>query len=143
MAVPSRYCLGGVVLEAGTESGYTCTSGTESGTESGYTCTSFGWDAFDAFTQHDVQELDRVLCDNLEVRHTQTHRHTERETHTQTQTQTQTQTHTERHAELDRVLCAQQKTAAKSNPAAGFPVHFVPGTRLFWAAAESSGISLG
>ena len=27
---------------------------------------SFGWDALDAFTQHDVQELDRVLCDNLE-----------------------------------------------------------------------------
>ena len=27
---------------------------------------SFGWDAIDAFTQHDVQELDRVLCDNLE-----------------------------------------------------------------------------
>jgi ubiquitin carboxyl-terminal hydrolase 7 len=27
---------------------------------------SFGWDALDAFTQHDVQELGRVLCDNLE-----------------------------------------------------------------------------
>jgi ubiquitin carboxyl-terminal hydrolase 7 len=27
---------------------------------------SFGWDAYDAFTQHDVQELNRVLCDNLE-----------------------------------------------------------------------------
>mmetsp|Transcript_31511 Transcript_31511/g.77222 ORF Transcript_31511/g.77222 Transcript_31511/m.77222 type:complete len:1170 (-) Transcript_31511:337-3846(-) len=27
---------------------------------------SFGWDSYDAFTQHDVQELDRVLCDNLE-----------------------------------------------------------------------------
>lgn len=27
---------------------------------------SFGWDSHDAFTQHDVQELDRVLCDNLE-----------------------------------------------------------------------------
>jgi ubiquitin carboxyl-terminal hydrolase 7 len=27
---------------------------------------SFGWDAHDAFTQHDVQELDRVLCENLE-----------------------------------------------------------------------------
>ena len=27
---------------------------------------SFGWDDSDAFTQHDVQELNRVLCDNLE-----------------------------------------------------------------------------
>ena len=27
---------------------------------------SFGWDREDAFTQHDVQELDRVLLDNLE-----------------------------------------------------------------------------
>eukprot|EP00003_Mantamonas_plastica_P012326 TRINITY_DN2224_c0_g1_i30.p1 TRINITY_DN2224_c0_g1~~TRINITY_DN2224_c0_g1_i30.p1 ORF type:complete len:1001 (-),score=396.75 TRINITY_DN2224_c0_g1_i30:177-3179(-) len=27
---------------------------------------SFGWDAYDSFTQHDVQELNRVLCDNLE-----------------------------------------------------------------------------
>jgi len=27
---------------------------------------SFGWDAHDSFTQHDVQELNRVLCDNLE-----------------------------------------------------------------------------
>ena len=27
---------------------------------------SFGWDNSDAFTQHDVQELNRVLCDNLE-----------------------------------------------------------------------------
>ena len=26
---------------------------------------SFGWDVSDAFTQHDVQELNRVLCDNL------------------------------------------------------------------------------
>mmetsp|Transcript_33094 Transcript_33094/g.53664 ORF Transcript_33094/g.53664 Transcript_33094/m.53664 type:complete len:668 (+) Transcript_33094:182-2185(+) len=27
---------------------------------------SFGWDTYDSFTQHDVQELNRVLCDNLE-----------------------------------------------------------------------------
>eukprot|EP01094_Clydonella_sp_ATCC50884_P014697 TRINITY_DN251_c0_g1_i2.p1 TRINITY_DN251_c0_g1~~TRINITY_DN251_c0_g1_i2.p1 ORF type:complete len:646 (-),score=258.72 TRINITY_DN251_c0_g1_i2:1803-3698(-) len=27
---------------------------------------SFGWDSLEAFTQHDVQELNRVLCDNLE-----------------------------------------------------------------------------
>lgn len=27
---------------------------------------SFGWDTMDAFMQHDVQELNRVLCDNLE-----------------------------------------------------------------------------
>jgi hypothetical protein len=27
---------------------------------------SFGWDALDAFTQHEVQELDRVLRENLE-----------------------------------------------------------------------------
>src|SRR4051812_1573980 len=27
---------------------------------------SFGWDNYEAFTQHDVQELNRVLCDNLE-----------------------------------------------------------------------------
>lgn len=27
---------------------------------------SFGWDDTDAFIQHDVQELNRVLCDNLE-----------------------------------------------------------------------------
>jgi ubiquitin C-terminal hydrolase len=27
---------------------------------------AFGWDARDAFTQHDVQELNRVLCDTLE-----------------------------------------------------------------------------
>ena len=27
---------------------------------------SFGWDAYDSFTQHDIQELNRVLCDNLE-----------------------------------------------------------------------------
>ena len=27
---------------------------------------SFGWNTMDAFTQHDVQELDRVLCDKLE-----------------------------------------------------------------------------
>lgn len=27
---------------------------------------SFGWDSEDSFTQHDVQELDRVLLDNLE-----------------------------------------------------------------------------
>ncbi|KAF2072827.1 hypothetical protein CYY_005870 [Polysphondylium violaceum] len=26
---------------------------------------SFGWDTLDIFTQHDVQELNRVLCDNL------------------------------------------------------------------------------
>lgn len=27
---------------------------------------SFGWDTFDSFLQHDVQELCRVLLDNLE-----------------------------------------------------------------------------
>ena len=27
---------------------------------------SFGWDAYDSFLQHDVQELNRVLCDKLE-----------------------------------------------------------------------------
>ncbi|CAE7427667.1 UBP12 [Symbiodinium natans] len=27
---------------------------------------SFGWDASDAFIQHDVQELNRILCDQLE-----------------------------------------------------------------------------
>eukprot|EP01105_Mastigella_eilhardi_P020175 TRINITY_DN4786_c0_g1_i6.p1 TRINITY_DN4786_c0_g1~~TRINITY_DN4786_c0_g1_i6.p1 ORF type:complete len:975 (-),score=258.77 TRINITY_DN4786_c0_g1_i6:133-3057(-) len=27
---------------------------------------SFGWDTMDSFTQHDVQELDRILCDKLE-----------------------------------------------------------------------------
>ena len=27
---------------------------------------SFGWDTMDAFTQHDVQELNRVLCEKLE-----------------------------------------------------------------------------
>ena len=27
---------------------------------------SFGWDAFDSFMQHDVQELNRVLCEKLE-----------------------------------------------------------------------------
>ena len=27
---------------------------------------SFGWDSYEAFQQHDVQELNRVLCDNLE-----------------------------------------------------------------------------
>lgn len=27
---------------------------------------SFGWDRQDAFMQHDIQELNRVLCDNLE-----------------------------------------------------------------------------
>jgi ubiquitin carboxyl-terminal hydrolase 7 len=32
---------------------------------------SFGWDSWDVFTQHDVQEMSRVLMDNLEtkVRH--------------------------------------------------------------------------
>lgn len=29
---------------------------------------SFGWDSMDAFTQHDVQELARILCDKLEER---------------------------------------------------------------------------
>jgi ubiquitin carboxyl-terminal hydrolase 7 len=28
--------------------------------------TSFGWDSVDAFSQHDVQEFSRVLCDSLE-----------------------------------------------------------------------------
>jgi ubiquitin carboxyl-terminal hydrolase 7 len=27
---------------------------------------SFGWDTMDAFQQHDVQELNRILCDRLE-----------------------------------------------------------------------------
>lgn len=27
---------------------------------------SFGWDNHEAFMQHDVQELNRVLCENLE-----------------------------------------------------------------------------
>lgn len=27
---------------------------------------SFGWASYDSFTQHDVQELNRVLCDKLE-----------------------------------------------------------------------------
>ena len=29
---------------------------------------SFGWDSMDAFTQHDVQELARILCDKLEAK---------------------------------------------------------------------------
>eukprot|EP01135_Chromosphaera_perkinsii_P004175 Nk52_evm82s270 gene=Nk52_evmTU82s270 len=29
---------------------------------------SFGWDAIDSFMQHDVQEFNRVLCDNLETK---------------------------------------------------------------------------
>jgi len=29
---------------------------------------SFGWDSVDAFTQHDAQELNRLLCDRLEER---------------------------------------------------------------------------
>eukprot|EP00440_Ansanella_granifera_P045560 gb/GFBE01049357.1/.p1 GENE.gb/GFBE01049357.1/~~gb/GFBE01049357.1/.p1 ORF type:complete len:1302 (+),score=337.04 gb/GFBE01049357.1/:1-3906(+) len=29
---------------------------------------SFGWDTVDAFTQHDAQELNRILCDRLEER---------------------------------------------------------------------------
>jgi ubiquitin carboxyl-terminal hydrolase 7 len=27
---------------------------------------SFGWDSFEAFLQHDAQELNRVLCEKLE-----------------------------------------------------------------------------
>ena len=27
---------------------------------------SFGWDTYDSFMQHDVQELNRVLCETLE-----------------------------------------------------------------------------
>ena len=27
---------------------------------------SFGWDTYDSFLQHDVQELNRVLCEKLE-----------------------------------------------------------------------------
>jgi hypothetical protein len=27
---------------------------------------SFGWDTYEAFMQHDVQELNRVLCEKLE-----------------------------------------------------------------------------
>ena len=26
----------------------------------------FGWDTYDSFMQHDVQELNRVLCEKLE-----------------------------------------------------------------------------
>lgn len=29
---------------------------------------SFGWDTLDSFMQHDVQEFNRVLCDNLETK---------------------------------------------------------------------------
>ena len=29
---------------------------------------SFGWTQMDSFTQHDIQELNRVLCDNLETK---------------------------------------------------------------------------
>ncbi|PIA54179.1 hypothetical protein AQUCO_00900614v1 [Aquilegia coerulea] len=29
---------------------------------------SFGWDTYDSFMQHDVQELNRVLCEKLEVK---------------------------------------------------------------------------
>lgn len=29
---------------------------------------SFGWDSLDAFMQHDVQEFNRVLQDNLEAK---------------------------------------------------------------------------
>ena len=29
---------------------------------------SFGWDTYDSFMQHDVQELNRVLCEKLEDR---------------------------------------------------------------------------
>ena len=29
---------------------------------------SFGWDTIDSFMQHDVQEFNRVLCDNLETK---------------------------------------------------------------------------
>jgi len=27
---------------------------------------SFGWDSYDSFMQHDVQELNRILCEKLE-----------------------------------------------------------------------------
>jgi ubiquitin carboxyl-terminal hydrolase 7 len=29
---------------------------------------SFGWSTMDAFMQHDVQELNRVLCEKLEIK---------------------------------------------------------------------------
>ena len=29
---------------------------------------SFGWDTMDVFTQHDIQELSRVLTDNLDTK---------------------------------------------------------------------------
>jgi hypothetical protein len=29
---------------------------------------SFGWNTADAFQQHDVQELNRILCDKLETK---------------------------------------------------------------------------
>ena len=29
---------------------------------------SFGWDTMDVFMQHDVQEMSRVLLDNLEMK---------------------------------------------------------------------------
>merc|ERR1719162_1305017 len=34
---------------------------------------SFGWDTMDAFTQHDAQELNRILCDRLEEQMKGTH----------------------------------------------------------------------
>jgi ubiquitin carboxyl-terminal hydrolase 7 len=33
---------------------------------------SFGWDAYDSFMQHDVQELNRVLCEKLDEKMKQT-----------------------------------------------------------------------
>jgi hypothetical protein len=29
---------------------------------------SFGWDTYDSFMQHDVQELNRILCEKLEYK---------------------------------------------------------------------------
>lgn len=43
-----------------------CQLNTSDGVDTKKLTKSFGWDSGDAFTQHDVQELNRVLMDNLE-----------------------------------------------------------------------------
>lgn len=43
-----------------------CQLNTSDGVDTRKLTRSFGWDSGDAFTQHDVQELNRVLMDNLE-----------------------------------------------------------------------------
>lgn len=43
-----------------------CQLNTSDGVDTRKLTKSFGWDSGDAFTQHDVQELNRVLMDNLE-----------------------------------------------------------------------------